>query len=134
MLGTSGRNDVNSLGAIATCCAGAFASLRVQIAYAISRTGVPISPTTQMPNKKPRLFAREGFVFGTVAGLMAIAFWLLPLAAQAPSLCSASKLLSQLVEPGCRSRRQLIPNKKPRLERGRVLCLVPVAGLEPARF
>ena len=36
-------------------------------------------------------------------------------AQQAPSLRSASKLPAQLVEPGCRSRRQLTPNKKPRL-------------------
>ena len=39
MLGTSGRNDANSLGAVSTCCASAFALLRVQIACAISRTG-----------------------------------------------------------------------------------------------
>ena len=64
MLGTSGRNDVNSLGAITTCCAGAFTSFRVQIAYAISRTGVPISPTADAKQKTPPL-SRQGFVFGT---------------------------------------------------------------------
>jgi len=50
-----------------------------------------------------------------VAGMMLIALRLLTPAAQAPSLRSASKLLAQLVEPGCRSRRPQMPNKKTRL-------------------
>ena len=65
MFGTSGRIDDNSLGAVVTCCASAFAALRVQIACAISRTGVPVSPTTNTKQKNPASLQRQGFVFGT---------------------------------------------------------------------
>ena len=49
------NSDVNSLGAINTCCAGAFTLFRVQIAGAISRTGVPVSPTADAKQKTPPL-------------------------------------------------------------------------------
>ena len=46
---------------------------------------------------------------------------------------SASKLLAQFVEPNAVSRRLYDTNKNTHL-RGGCYCLVPEAGLEPARF
>ena len=62
MLGTSGRIDNNNLGVVVTCFASAFAALRVQIAFAISRTGGAGLADNSYLTKNPASFQRQGFI------------------------------------------------------------------------
>jgi hypothetical protein len=64
-----GRNDANSLGAVSTCCAGAFTLFRVQIAFAISRTGGADLACHRHQTKNPTSCEAGFYCLVPVAGL-----------------------------------------------------------------
>ena len=67
------------------------------------------------------------------AGLTRSILWILLGVLPRLRVALASKLLAQFVEPYAISRRPYDTNKNTHL-RGGCYCLVPEAGLEPARF